>query len=184
MHLKIDHEGEKERKQKDTTNQKKKKEKKKSDGNILNFFLQKKAMLGMLLLFSCQVMSDAPLPHGLHHARLPCSSLSPRICSNSCPLSQWCHPPIPSYAIAFSSCLQSFPASGYFPMNWLFESGGQSIGVSASVSVLSMDIQSWFPLGLTGLISLLSKWFSRVFSSITIWKHPFFSAQPSWKNHS
>ena len=150
------------------------------EDNLLNYL----SPLKCILLFRYSVMSDSLWPHIPQQARLPCPSLSPRVCSNSCPLSQWCYPPIPSYVIPFSSCLQSFPASGYFPLNWLFESGGQSIGVSASASVLSMNIQSWFPLGLTGLISLLSKWFSRVFSSITIWKHPFFSAQPSWKNHS
>ena len=98
-------------------------------------------------------------------------SLSPGICSNSCPLSQWCHPTISSSATHFSFCLQFFPASGSFPMSQLFASGGQSIGTSLSASVLPMNIKSWFPSGLTGLISLLSKGLSRVFSSTTIPKH-------------
>jgi len=93
-------------------------------------------------------------PHGLQHTRPPCPSPTPRACSNSCPSSQWCHPTISSSVIPFSSCLQSFPASGSFPMNWLFISGGQSTGVSASASVLPVSIQDWFPLGLTSLISL------------------------------
>ena len=98
---------------------------------------------------------------------------SPRVCSNSCPLSQWCHPTILLSIIPFSSCLQSFPASESFLMSHLFASSGQSIGASALASVLPMTIQDWFHLGLTGLISLQSKWLSRVFSSTTIWKHQF-----------
>ena len=113
------------------------------------------------------------------HTRLPCPSPSPRACSNSCPWSQWCPPAISSSVVPFSTCSQSFPVSGPFPMSWLFESGGQSIGASASASVLPMNIQSWLPLGLTGWISLQSKGFSRVFSSTTIRKHQFFSTQPS-----
>ena len=101
------------------------------------------------LLFSHSVMPDSLWPHGLHHARLPCPSPSPRVCSNLCPLSQWCHPTISSSVVPFSSCLQSFPASASFPISWLFSSGGQSFGVSASASVLPMNIQGWFPLGLT-----------------------------------
>ena len=116
-------------------------------------------------------------PHELQHTRLPCPSLSPRVCSNSCPLSGWCHPTISFSVAPFSFCLQSFPASGSFPMSWLFASGGQSTGVSASVLVLPMNIQGWFPIGLTGFISLLSKGFSGVFSSTTIQKHQFFSTQ-------
>ena len=109
--------------------------------------------------------------------------LSPRVCSNSCPLSRWCHPTISSSFVPFSSCLQSFPASGSSLMSWLFTSGGWSIGVSASASVLPMNIQGWFPLGLTGLISLQSKGLSRVFSTTTVWKHQFFGTQPSlWTN--
>ena len=138
---------------------------------------------GLLLLFSLQVLSDSLRPHGLQHIRLPCPSLSPGVCSNSCPLSQWCHPTISSSVACFSSCLQSFPASGSFPMSQLFTSGGQSIGVSASASVLPMNIQGWFPIELTGLISLQSKGLSRVFSNTTVQKHQFFSAQPSlWSN--
>ena len=109
--------------------------------------------------------------------RLPCSSLSPRVCSNSCPLSQWCHPTISSSAAPFSSFHQSFPASGSFPVSWFFTSGGQSIGASASTSALPMNIQGWFPLGLTGLISLLSKRLSRVFSSTTVQKLQFLGIQ-------
>ena len=120
------------------------------------------------------------------------SSLSPGLCSNSCPLSQWCYVTSSSSAAAFSFCLQSFLASGSFPMSWLFTSGGQSI--EASASVLPVNSQGWFPLGLTGFISLQSKGLSEVFSSTTIQKHQFFSAQPSlwsaltpvhdnWKNH-
>ena len=111
------------------------------------------------------------------------SSLSPGVCSNSCPLSCWCHPAISSSIILFSSCPQSFPASGSFPVSQLFASVGQSIGVSASVSVPPMNIQDWFPLVLTDLISLLSKGLSRVFSSTRIWQHQFFGVQPSlWSN--
>ena len=111
----------------------------------------------ILLLFSHLVVSDSLWPHGLQHARLPCPSPSPGACSNSCPLSRWCHPATLSSVIPFSSWLQSFPASGSFLMSWLFASGGPSIGASASV--LLMNIQDWFPLGLTGLISLHNlKW--------------------------
>ena len=106
-----------------------------------------------LLLFSHSVMSDSLQPHRLQHARLPCPSPSPGACSNSCPLSQWCHPTISSSVIPFSSCLKSSPASGSLPMSQHFASGGQSIGASASASVLPMNIQDWFPLVLTGLIS-------------------------------
>ena len=115
------------------------------------------------LLFSCSVVSDSWRPHGLQHARLPCPSPPPGVCRNSCPLGWWCHPTISSSVVPFSSCLQSFPASGSFPMSWLFASGGQNIGTSVSESVLAMTIQGWLPLGLTGLISLLSKGLSRVF---------------------
>ena len=123
------------------------------------------------------VMSNPLWPHGRQHARLP---WTPRACSNSCPLSQWCHPAISSSVIPFSSCPQSFPASESFPVSQLFTWGGQSIGDSASVSVLPMNIQDWFPLGWTGWISLQSKGLSRVFSSTTVQKHQFFSAQPSF----
>ena len=116
-----------------------------------------------LLLFSRSVMSSSLWPHGLQHARLPCPSPSPGVCSNSCPLSWWCLPTISSSVIPFSSCLQSFPASGSFLLSQLFASGGQSIGASASALVLPMNIQGWFPLGWTVLISLLSKGLSSVF---------------------
>ena len=129
--------------------------------------------------FSHSVMSDSLQPQGLQHTRLPCPSPTPRACSNSCPLSWWCHPTISSSIVPFSSCLQSFPASGSFQISQFFSSGGQSIGASASASVLSMNFQDWFPLGLTGWISLQSKGFSRVFSNTTVQKHQFFSVQLS-----
>ena len=129
--------------------------------------------------FSCSVMSDSLRPHGLQHARLPCPSLTPRVYSNSCPLSQWYHPTISSSVIPFSSCLQSFPASRSFQTSQLFASGGQSIGVSASTSVLPMNIQYQSLLGWTGWISLQSKGLSRVFSNTTVQKHRFFNAQLS-----
>ena len=125
---------------------------------------------------SCSVVSDWA-PHGEQYTRPPCPSSTPRAYSNSCPLSWWCHPTISSSVVSFSSCLQSFPASGAFPMRKSFASGGQSIGVSTSASVLSMNIQDWFPLGWTGWISLQSKGLSRVFSSTTVQKHQFFSVQ-------
>ena len=128
------------------------------------------------ILKSCPTLCD---PHGLWHASLPCPSLSPRVCSNSCPFSWWCHPIILSSVAPVSSCPQSFPASGSVPMSWLFTSGGQSTGVSASASVLPKSIQGWFPLRLTDLISLLSKEFSRVFSSTTVQKRQFFGSLPS-----
>ena len=114
-----------------------------------------------LLLFSCSVMFNSLQPHGLQHTTLLCSSSSLGVCSNSCPLSWWCHPTISSSAIPFSFCLQSFPASGSFPMSRLFASGGQMIGATASASVLPKNIQDWFPLGLTNLISLHPKGLSR-----------------------
>ena len=110
-------------------------------------------------------MSDSLQPHGLQHTRLPCPSPTPGACSNSCSLSRWCHPTISSSVVPFSFHLQSFPVSGSFPMGQFFASGGQRIGVSASASVLPINIQDWFPLGLTGLISLQSKGLSRVFST-------------------
>ena len=122
---------------------------------------------------SHSVVPNSLQPHGLQHTGLPCPSPIPGAYSNSCPLSQWCHPTIFTSGAPLSSCPQSFLASGAFQMSWLFASGGQSIGASASASVLSMNIQDWFPLGLTGLISLQSKGLSRVFSSTTICKHQF-----------
>ena len=122
-------------------------------------------------------MSNSLQLHGLQHARLPCPSPTPGVYSNSCPSRWWCHPTVSSSVIPFSSCLQSFPASGSFQMRRFFACGGQSIGVSASTSVLPVNIQDWFPLGLTGLISLQSKGLSRVFYNTTVWKHQFFGAQ-------
>ena len=129
-------------------------------------------------------MSNSFWPHGLQHINLPCLSPSSRVCSNSHSLSRWCHPTISSSVVPFSSCLLSFPASGSFPRSQLFTSGGRSAGASASASVFPVNIQGWFSLGLTGLISLLTKGLSR-FSSTTIWKHQFFGAQLSlWsKSH-
>ena len=127
--------------------------------------------------FSCSVMSDSLWPHGLQLIRLPCPSPSPGACSNSCPSSQWCHPTISSSVNPFSS-LQYFPASGSFQMSQFFASGSRSIVASASVSVLPMNTQDLFSLGLTGLI-LLSKGLSRVFSNTIVQKHQFFSTQIS-----
>ena len=118
-------------------------------------------------------------PHGLQHARPPCPSPTPRVYSNSCPLSQWWHPTISSSVVPFSSHLQSFPASGSFPISQFFTLGGQSIGVSASASVLPLNVQDWLPLRWTGWISLQSKGLSRVFSNTTVQKHQFFGAQLS-----
>ena len=143
----------------------------------------------------CSAVSNSLQPHGLLHTGLPCPSLFPRVCSNSCPLSLWCHPTISSSVAPFSSCPQSFPASGSFPVSQFFTSGGQSTGASASASVLPVNIQDSFPFWLTGLISLQSRGLSRVFSSTTVRKHQFFGAYPSlwsnshtracyWKNHS
>ena len=129
-------------------------------------------------------MSDSFWPHGLQHSWLPCPPLCPRVCSNSCPLSRWCHLTISSSVVPFSSHLQSFPALGSFPMSQLFTSGGQSTGASASASVLLVKSQSWFPLGLTGLISILSKGLSRVVSNTTVQKHQFLGAQPSLQSNS
>ena len=146
-------------------------------------------------MFSHSFVSDSLWPHGLQQSRLPCPSLSPGVCTNSCLLSHWWHPTISSSVALFSSCSQSFPASESFPISWLFTFGDQNIGALDSASVCSVNIQGRFPLGLTGLVSLLSKGLSRAFSSTTIWKNQFFSTQPSlwsnfhihtwlWKNHS
>ena len=129
--------------------------------------------------FSHSVVSDSLQHHGLQHTWLPCPSSTSGACSNSCPSSWWCHSTISSPVILFSSCLQSFPASGSFQMSQFFTSDGQSIGVSASASVLPTNIQDWSPLGWTGWISLQSKRLSRVFSNTTLQKHQFFSAQLS-----
>ena len=132
-----------------------------------------------IVLLSHSVMSDSLWPHGLQHARPPCPSPTPGVYSNSRPLSRRCHPTISSSVIPFSSCRQSFLASGSFPMSQLFASGGQSIGVSASASVLPMNIQYWSPLGWTGWVSLQSKGLSRVFFNTTVQKHQFFGTQLS-----
>ena len=137
----------------------------------------------MVVQFSYSVVSDSLQHHGLQHARFPCPSPTPEACSNSCPLSQWFHPTISSSFVPFSSCLRSFPASGSFPVSQFFTSDGQSIEVSASALVLPMNIQDWFPLGLIGLISLLPKGLSRVFSNTTVQKHQFFGAQLSLESH-
>ena len=117
---------------------------------------------------------DSLWSYELQHSRLPCPSPTPGACSNSCPLSRWWHSTISSSIVPFSSCLQSFPASGSFLMSWLFASSGKSTGASASASVLPMNIQDWFPLGLTSLICLQSKGLSRVFFNTTVQKHQFF----------
>ena len=129
------------------------------------------------MLFSHSVMSNSLQPHGLQHTRLPCPSSNLGVCTNPCPLRWWCSLTISPSAAPFSFCLQSYPASGSFPMSRLFTSGGQSAGALASV--LPMNIQGWFPLGLIGLISLQPKGLSRVFSSTPIRKHHFSSTQPS-----
>ena len=129
--------------------------------------------------FSRSVVSNSLWPHEPQHARPPCLSPTSGVYSNSCPSHWWCHPAISSSVVPFSFCPQSFPASGSFPMSQLFTWGGQSIGVSASTSVLAMNTQDWSPLGWTGWISLQSKGLSRVFSNATVQKHQFFSAQLS-----
>ena len=136
-------------------------------------------LLEFSVQFSHSVVSDSLWPHGLQHSRPLYPSPTPRVHSNSYPLSQWCHPTISSSVIPFSSQLQSFPASGSFQMSQLFASGGQSIGVSASTSVLPMNTQDWSPLGWNGWISLQSKGLSRVFSNTIVQKHQFFSPQLS-----
>ena len=134
--------------------------------------------------FSHSVMSNSLWPHESQHTRSPCPSSTPRVHSNSYPSSRWCHLAISFSVIPFSSCPQSLPASGSFPMSQFFASRGQRIGVSASASVLPLNIQDWSPLGLTGLISLQSKGLSRVFSNITVQKHQFFNAQLSSQSNS
>ena len=136
-------------------------------------------ILDKLSQFRRSVTSNSLRPHGLQNTRPPCPSPMPGACSNSCPLSQWCHPTVSSSVVRFSSHLQSFPASGSFQMSQLFASGGQSAGVSASTSVLPMNNQDWSPLGWTAWISLQSKGLSRVFSNTTVQKHQFFSTQLS-----
>ena len=155
--------------------------------NILLWEMDQSSFFFTSIQFS--VMSDSFRPHGLQHARLPCPFPTPRACSNSYLLIWWCHPNITSSAFPFSSCLQSFPASGSFQMSQFFTSDGQSIGVSASASVLPKNIQGWFPVGWTGLISLQSKGLSRVFFNTSIdskasilWHSAFFIAQLSHPN--
>ena len=134
--------------------------------------------------FSHSVVSNSLLPHGLQHTRPPCPSPTPEAYLNSSPVNQWCHPNILSSVFAFSSCPQSFPASGSFQMSQLFAWGGQSIGVAASASVLPMNTQDWFPLGWINWISLQSKGLSSIFSNTTVQKHQFFSAQLSLQSNS
>ena len=133
--------------------------------------------------FSRSVLFNSFWPRGLQHSRLPCPSATPGACSNSCPSSPWYHPTTSSSVIPFSSCLQSCPSSGSFPVSQFFISGGQSIGVSASASILPMNIQDWSPLGWTGWISLQSNGLSRVFSNTTVQKHQFFGAQLSLQSN-
>ena len=134
--------------------------------------------------FSRSVVSNSSQPHESQHARPPCPSPTPGVNSNSCPLSRWCHPIISPSVGPFSSHLQSSPATGSFQMSQLFASGGQSIGVSSSTSVFSMNTQDWSPLGWTGWISLQSKGLSRVFSNTTVQKHKFFGTQLSSQSNS
>ena len=146
---------------------------------------QKKLYLlfNYLLLFSCSVVSYSLRPQGLQQVSLPCPSPSPLACSNSCPSSQWRHPAVSSSVVPFSSCPQSFPASGSFPVSQLFTFKWPKYWSFSFSIILSMNIQDWFPLGLTGLISLLSKRFSRGFSSTTVRKCQFFITQTSlWSN--
>ena len=148
------------------------------------FDLKARCIIISFSLFSRSVVSDSATPwHAAGFSVLLCLSPSPWVYSNSCSLSQWCHPTISSSVAPYSSCPQSFPTSGSFPVSQFFASGGHSIGASASASVLPLNIQSWFPLGLTGLISLQSKGLSNIFYRTTIRKHQFFGAQPSlWSN--
>ena len=134
--------------------------------------------------FSRSVVSDSLRPHESQHTRPPCPLPTPRVHSNSCPSSWRCHPAISFSVVPFSSCPQSLPASGSYPKSQLFAWGGQSIGVSASASVLPMNTQDWSPLGWTGWISLQPKGLSRVFSNTTVQKHQFFGAQPSSQSNS
>ena len=152
-------------------------------------------VIGGFSQFSHSVVSDSLWPHELQHARLPCPSPTPGVHPNPCPLSRWCHPTISSSVVPFSSCPQSFPASGSFPMSQFFASDGQVIGLSASASDLPMNIQDWFPLGWTGWISSQSKGLLRVFSNTTVqsinsWVLSFLyspaltSILDHWENHS
>ena len=139
---------------------------------------------GIKMSFSSVSQSCPTLwPHGLQHSRPPCPPPTPGAYSNSCPLRRWCHPTISSSVVPFS-CLQSFPASGSLPMGQFFPSGGQNVGVSASASVLQMNVQDWFCLGLTGLMSLQSKRLSKVFSNTTVQNHQLFSTGLSSQSNS
>ena len=159
---------------------------------LLVFWVFETLFIILLLLFSHSVVSSSLWSHGRHHARLHWPSPSPRTCLNSCPSSWWCHPTISSSTIPFSFCLQSFPASRSFLINWLFAPGSQNIGASASWSVLPMDIQDWSPLGLTAWISLLSKGLSSLLQyhsskASILWHSAFLMiqlSQPYWKNYS
>ena len=147
---------------------------------LLLFAQRENEEVSCLLLFSCWVMSDSLWPRESQHARPPCPSPTPGVHSNSRPSSQWCHPAISSSVVPVSSCLQSFPASGSFPMSQLFAWGGQSIGVSALASIVPMKTQDWSPLKWTGWVSLQSKGLSRVFSYTTVQMHQFFRDQLSY----
>ena len=148
--------------------------------SIVNFFV----CVFSSVQFSRSVLSDSLRPHESQHARPPYPSPTPGVYSNPCPPGRWCHPTISSSVIPFSSCPQSLPASGSFPMSQLFTWGGQSTGVSASASVLPVNTQDWSPLGWTGWISLQSKGLSRVFSNTTVQKHQLFGAQLSSQSNS
>ena len=154
-------------------------------GRFFTIWATREALLRVLVsLFSHSVVSNSLRHYELQHARPPCPSPTPGVYSNSCPLSQWCHPAISSSVVPFSSCPQSLPASGSFPMSWLFAWGGQSIGVSASASVFLINTQDWSPLGWTGWISLQSKGLSRVLSNTTVQKRQFFSTKLSSQSNS
>ena len=150
----------------------------------MDFITQLPTLFYFMILFSCSVMSDSLQPHGWQQTWVSCPSLTPEVHSNSCPLTQWCHPTISSSVVPISFHLLSFPATGSFQLSHLFALGGQSIGVSASTSVLPMNSQDWLPLGWSGWISLQSKGLSRVFSNTTVQKHQFFGSQLSLQSNS
>ena len=150
----------------------------------LKWLLCENDVFNVSVQFSCSFVSYSLQPHESQHARPPCPSPTPGVHPNSCPLSQWCHPAISSSVVHFSSCPLSLLALGSFPMSQLFTWGGQNIGISASASVLPMNIQDWFALGWTGWISLQSKGLSRVFSNTTVQKHQFFGVQLSLQSNS
>ena len=152
-------------------------------GGLIWVVLKWTLQVGLLLGNGQNLLRASKAQNGVLKGTFMIPSQPPMFCSNSCPLSWWYHPAISSSVVSFSSCPQSFPASESFPMSWLFVSGGQSFGVSASASLLPTNTQGWLPLGLTGLISLQFKGFSRIFSSTTLQKHQFFGTQPSlWSN--